>query len=500
MARHPALYQINTRVWLRELDSLGERPATLADIPDRALDHIASLGFDYIWFLGLWQTGPAGRLVSLSRADRLQEFRAALPDFTEADVTGSPFAVAGYTLHRDFGDWTAIVHLRERLQARGLGLIVDFVPNHTALDHPWVREHPEFYIHGSEIELEREPANYRKAETCCGPAVLAHGRDPNFPGWQDTFQLNYRHPGLREAMAGELVKLSGSADGVRCDMAMLLLPEVILRTWGDRSLPADGAAPVDTSFWPEAIGRAKAQNPHFVLIAEAYWGLEPELLRQGFDYAYDKQLYDHLAAQDPEQVLRHLEAYTDYQEKMVRFLENHDEPRAAHRFPLAVHQAAATTAYFLPGLRFFQEGQLEGRRAPFSMHLGRRPPEPVDPVLQNFYRDLLNCLKRPEVRDGCWHLLEVRPAREDNPTWRRFLAFIWEGPEARRLLVTVNYGPTPGQAYVDLSGAIIGRGQIRLESLMGEAVHRREVYGRHTPGLYLDLPAWGFQIFVVSAF
>ena len=284
MVRYPSLYQINTRVWLRELsDSLG-RSATLADIPDEFLDQVASMGFDYVWFLGLWQTGAAGRQVSLSHADWLKEFQATLPDFTEADVSGSPFAITGYTLHRDFGQEADLLNLKERLRKRGLKLIVDFVHNHTAPDHPWVEQHPEFYIQGSAADLEREPHNYLQVETACGPLILAHGRDPYFPGWPDTFQLNYRHPALREAMVQVLLKLAEIADGVRCDMAMLVLPEVFQRTWGERSLPTDGSTPVDEPFWPETIGRVKAINPDFIFMAEVYWDLEWTLMQQDFDY------------------------------------------------------------------------------------------------------------------------------------------------------------------------------------------------------------------------
>ena len=165
MVRYPSLYQINTRVWLRELSDRLGRAATLADIPDDFLDQIAALGFDYVWFLGLWQTGQAGREVSLSHHEWLQEFQATLPGFTEADISGSPFAVTGYTLHKDFGPEADLVTLKERLQKRKLKLLVDFVPNHTAPDHPWVKQHPEFYVQGSDADLEREPHNYRRVET-----------------------------------------------------------------------------------------------------------------------------------------------------------------------------------------------------------------------------------------------------------------------------------------------------------------------------------------------
>jgi glycosidase len=498
MANYPALYQINTRVWLREVSDSNGRAATLADIPDNSLDRIASLGFDYVWFLGLWQTGPAGRQVALDRPDWQQAYRKILPDFTQDDVVSSPFAVVSYTLNRAFGDGTVLDELRQRLQARGLKLIVDFVPNHTALDHPWVRAHPEFYIHGSQTDLDREPGNYQQVETEKGPVILAHGRDPYFPGWTDTFQLNYRHPGLREAMGNELLNLSHLADGVRCDMAMLLLPEIIQRTWGNRSLPADGAAPVDTSFWPEAINRVKGQNPQFMCIAEVYWGLQSKLLQQGFDYAYDKRLYDLLLAPDLAQVRTHLEDEQPDQGKLVHFLENHDEPRAAEKFPIPVHQAAAVIAYFLPGLRFFQEGQIEGRRIQVPTQLGRRPTEPVDTVLQEFYVKLLDCLKRPELREGRWQLREIHPAPVGNFASDHFLAFLWKGTAGQHLLVAVNFGPYRGQGYVDLSNTDFGGNSLILTDLMAPAAQKAEGHDLRSRGLYLDLPAWGFFVFAVT--
>jgi glycosidase len=497
MVRYPSLYQINTRVWLRDLATTLRGSATLADIPDEFLDQVASLGFDYIWFLGLWQTGPAGRQVSLSHPEWIEEFKATLPDFSEADVSGSPFAVTGYTLHQDFGQESDLLDLKQRLTDRGLKLVVDFVPNHTAPDHPWVENHPEFYVQGSEADLEREPHNYRRLETSSGSLILAHGRDPYFPGWPDTFQLNYRHPGLREAMTDVLLKLAEVADGVRCDMAMLVLPEVFQRTWGERSIPADGSDPVDEPFWLEVTRRVHERHPGFLFMAEVYWDLEWDLMQQGFDYCYDKKLYDRLLSQDAAGVRGHLWADMPFQNRLVRFLENHDEPRAAHDFPVPVHQAAAVITYLTPGLRFFHEGQLEGRRIKISMHLGRRPEEPADPVLQEFYRKLLACLNRPEVRQGGWQLLEVRPAWDGNPTWERFLAFVWESKAGERLIITVNYGPTQGQCYANFPFADFPGRKVMLQDLMGQTRYEREADDLLKQGLCLDLPAWGFHVFAL---
>jgi hypothetical protein len=252
---------------------------------------------------------------------------------------------------------------------------------------------------------------------------------------------------------------------------------------------------VDEPFWPEATGRVKAKTPSFIFMAEVYWDLEWTLMQQGFDYCYDKSLYDRLLSQDAAAVRAHLWADLAYQNKLARFLENHDEPRAAHDFPQPIHQAAAVVTYFTPGLRFFHEGQLEGRRVKVSMHLGRRPQEAIDPILKEFYGKLLDCLKRPEVRDGRWQLLKIHPAWEGNPTWDSFLAFTWEDGAGQRLLVAINYGPSQGQChvvwpFVDMKGK-----EVTLQDLMHEASYEWEGDALLYRGLYVDLPAWGFHVF-----
>src|SRR5215831_3895566 len=364
-ARYPSLFQINTRVWLTELGRTLRRPATLDDIPDTALDRLAERGFDWVWFLSVWQTGLAGQQVSRRNSEWRKEFQETLPDLQEDDIAGSGFAITGYTVHQALGGDAALARLRERLRTRGLRLMLDFVPNHTGLDHPWVEDHPEYYIPGTELDLARAPQNYTWVKRQGGDLLLTHGRDPYFPGWPDTLQLNYGNPALQEAMIGELTKIAGQCEGVRCDMAMLVLPEVFERTWGISSQP----------FWPKATQRVRERASNFCFMAEVYWDLEWELQQQGFDYTYDKRLYDRLRHGQAPPVRDHLRADGDFQRRLARFLENHDEPRAAAVFPEAMHQAAAVVTFLTPGLRFFHEGQLEGRRVHFSMHLGWRPVE-----------------------------------------------------------------------------------------------------------------------------
>jgi hypothetical protein len=496
---HPCLYQVNTRVWLHELGQQLGRPATLDDVGATFFEATAGEGFDWVWLLGVWQTGEAGRRVSLTHPGWRHEYQEVLPGFTGDDVCGSPFAVRDYVVHRDLGGPRALERFRARLAERGVRLMLDFVPNHTALDHPWSRERAEFYVQGSEADLAREPWNYCGIETSAGARVLAHGRDPYFPGWPDTLQVNYRHPGLREAMLDVLGTVADQCDGLRCDMAMLVLPEVIERTWGERARPADGSAPDDRPFWPAAIDHVRRRRPAFVFMAEAYWDLEWTLQQQGFDYTYDKRLYDRLHAREAGAVRAHLRADPDYQRRSARFLENHDEPRAAAAFPAPVHRAAAVLALLVPGLRFVHEGQPTGRRLRASNHLRRRAVEPVDQDLAGFYERLLACLRRPEVREGDWDLLECEPAWDGNSTRDRFVAFAWEAP-GRRLLVAVNYGPTQGQCYVRLPWADLEGRTVVLRDLVTRSLrYEREGTDLWRRGLYLDVPAWRPHVFEVLA-
>jgi Alpha amylase, catalytic domain len=486
---YPSLYQINTRVWLTELSRKLGRRATLDDIPDDELDKLAERGFDWVWLLSVWQTGLAGQRISRSNRQWRREFQKTLPDLREEDIAGSGFAITGYTVHENLGGDAALSRLRERLRRRGIRLMLDFVANHTALDHPWIENHPEYYVAGTEQDLARAPQNYIWINCNQGDVILAHGRDPYFPGWPDTVQLNYGNPATQEAMIGELVKITGQCDGVRCDMAMLLLPDVFERTWGISAQP----------FWPKAITRVRERSKDFCFMAEVYWDLEWTMQQEGFDYTYDKRLYDRLRDGHARPVRDHLQAGLDYQNKMARFLENHDEPRAATSFSLDVHKAAAVITFLSPGLRFFQQGEFEGYRKHVSPHLCRGPDEPVDQNLRQFYERLLAVLRQSVAREGQWQLLECAAAWDGNWTWDCFLAFGWQDTGGERLLVVVNYAANQSQCYVRLPFSDLGGKQLRLRDELGDAVYDRDGNDLQSRGLYVDAAPWQSSVFSVEA-
>jgi len=487
--RYPALYQVNTRVRLTELSQVLGRAATLDDFSDAEIDRLAELGFDWIWLLSVWQLGPAGQRVSRSQAEWRREFDRTLPDLHDEDIAGSGFAIRGYSVPAGLGGDAALARLRERLRQRGLKLMLDFVPNHVALDHPWVDAHPEFFISGSAAELEQAPQNWCRLRTHAGSRVLAHGRDPYFDGWPDTLQLNHAKAQLQQAMIGELQRIAGQCDGLRCDMAMLLLPEVFERTWGLRCEP----------FWPKAIAAVRYRQPDFEFMAEVYWDLEWTLQQQGFDHTYDKRLYDRMGAQQAQPVREHLQAPLDYQDRMARFLENHDEPRAADSFAPEPHAAAALLSYTTPGMRFFHQGQLEGNRVHVSPHLVRAPHEPVDPAIARLYTRLLAALRDPLLRDGAWSLLECTPAWPGNASHGQYIAWCWQGAGERWLCAAVNFAAQRGQCFVHLPmPQLVGR-RLRFKDLLVPAEYERQGDDLLKRGLYLDLAPWGRHLFEVIA-
>jgi glycosidase len=484
---HPVVYEINTWTWLTDLSHKHGRPLNLATVPADEWDQIASSGFDAIWFMGVWERSPAGIGVSMRNARQVEDFRRVLPGFVPADNVGSPYCVRRYVVDAHLGGPEGLAAARRMLSARGLRLILDFVPNHIAHDHPWVAEHPEYLVRGDAGDARRDPASFVEV----GGTVFACGRDPYFPAWADVLQLNAFHPGLRKGALETIDTIARQCDGIRCDMAMLMLNHIFERTWGARA----GARPAD-DYWPTMIRATRSAWPDFKFIAEAYWDLEWELQQQGFDFCYDKKLYDRMEHNDAEQVRLHLLADQQYQQKMIRFIENHDEPRAASAFPPGRARAAAVAILTLPGARLLHEGQFEGRKVRLPVFLGRRPHEEIDRDLQAFYHRLLDATHRDVFRRGEWRLCD-RSGWPDNHSALNLQAWCWIKDDQRSLVV-INFSDTPSQARVRLPWDELRGRTWRLADTLSQDTYDRDGSEMREAGLFVDLAPWKCNLFQLN--
>jgi hypothetical protein len=480
---NPLLLEANARLLARRF---GGAEGTLLGIPDERWERFAG-GFDLVWLMGAWQRSDASRGEALASEELRRAYAAALPDWSDADVAGSPYAVADYTLDRALGAPGHLVRLRERLNALGLGLVLDFVPNHVARDHPWTVEEPDWCVRTTPAAAAPHPEWFFRTPA---DVMLAHGRDPNFGPWTDTAQLNYAAPALRAAQIDTLLRIAERADGVRCDMAMLVLNDVFGTVWGPvLGHPAMPAA----EFWSTAIAAVKARFPRFLFVAEAYWGMEERLVELGFDYVYDKACYDSLRGDDVAS-LRAWRPGAGVGSRGVRFVENHDEERAATAFGAAKGRAAATVATTLPGLRLIHDGQREGRRARLPVQLVREPDEPVDGATAAFYARLLAAAGAPPMRDGAWAPVTVVPAGD----WGNegsVLAWSWRRGAAT-LVVALNYSAQPASCRLVLP-APDGAPSRALPDRLAEGA----AAGQAAPALTLalTLEPWGTHVFADGA-
>lgn len=480
----PVIYEINTWVWLADLSRREGRRITLGNVPAPEWDALLPLCIDAVWLMGVWERSPLSKAIALEDPGLLASFKEALPDMTADDIVGSPYSVRRYTADEALGGRAGLAAARAELAQRGIGLVLDFVPNHVAPDHPWTREHPDYFIQGTEAQLAAAPTEYIRA----GQNILACGRDPYFPPWPDVVQLNAFNSDLRQALIATLIDLGEQCDGLRCDMAMLFTDEVFTRTWGEAA-----GRPLAEEFWPSVIPAVRAARPNLCLIAEVYWDMEWTMMTQGFDFCYDKRLYDRLAHETPATVRQHLTADPDYQDKLVRFIENHDEARAAAVFGPDRERAVAVLAHTLPGARLLYEGQLEGRQVKLPVFLARRPAEPVNEELQSFYRRLLPLLHIPALAEGNWYLCAIS-GWPDNTSYQQLVAWSWQSA-VQQCVIVVNLGDAPAQGRImSIWPKTSGEQWVFQDRLSGSSFEHSgdEVLNA---GLYVDLPAWGYHFF-----
>jgi hypothetical protein len=496
---NPKLYEINTMVWLHELFLEYGVRFSIGNVPSKEWDKLKDMGFDYVWLMGVWKRSEAGvRLLQSGpeSASFKSLFNSVLPGWTAEDITGSPYSIAAYVPDAMIGVWQDIDTARQQLNKRGMGLILDFVPNHTAPDHKWIFDYPDYYIQGTKDDFKKNPSLFftvwRKWRTC----YIARGKDPYFPPWTDTAQLNFFNPELRSALMQELKKIAEHCDGVRCDMAMLVLKDIFRNNWGWAENKADPKS-WEYEFWQEA----RRALPDFLLIAEAYWDTEWRLQQMGFDYVYDKRLYDRMRSFSAPEIYLHLTADIGFQKKLVRFIENHDEPRSAEVFRKDSLFASIVLFSTLPGLKLYHHGQLDGRRIKIPLQISGVRREEPDAEIRAFYEKILYMTKQDVFHSGSWELKNVLPVTDDS--FKDLIAYVWKSDNILKL-VAININQNFVQGRISLKEEISGDSELSdksdyiLYDELNNQTYVRNGKEMADPGLHVML-GWGrVHVFDIS--
>ena len=264
---------------------------------------------------------------------------------------------------------------------------------------------------------------------------------------------------------------------------------VRIQTWGDKAGPIP-----EREFWETVISSVKEKFPHFLFIAEVYWDMEWELQQQGFDFCYDKRLYEQLAHGNANSIKEHLRADWDYQRKLVRFIENHDELRAMEKIGEEKSRAAAIIALTLPGARLIHEGQMEGYKLKLPVQLSRRQIEESNEELHKFYQKLLEIVPGKKFEKAKWDLCKVESIDLNNSSNSNIISYLWWNKDLYNLIV-INYGPNSAKAHIRINQIDYSSNDYTLTELLTQKKYTYKGDDLKKFGLYRDLPSWEGQIF-----
>jgi len=490
MRGNPNLYEINTRVWIKRFGS-PEAPATLGTVPIEYWEDLKNKGMDAVWLMGIWKTSEEATEKYCFVDGLKSEYSKALRDWEDEDVIGSPYAIDSYEVNPELGTEADLLELKRKLNSLGIALILDFFPNHFSAESKLLKERPEIFLSAEKKFYEEDPYTFFKPFPN-EEKYFAHGRDPFFPAWQDTVQVNYYSDEAREFMINQLLRLTKLADGVRCDMAMLAMNNVFGNTWGGVLAHAYYSKPKE-EFWKLAIDIVKRFREDFIFIAEAYWDLEYELQQLGFDFTYDKKLLDRMLEGSAQEVRAHLNAEESYRRKSVRFIENHDEQRAMTSMGKNKSRAAAVIMSTVEGMHLYYDGQFEGKRIKLPVQLGREPVEkPIECIVEH-YKVLLEITNEEIFHSGYWMMRTVESAGEGDDSNKNLIAWSWRWLDEKRLVV-VNFSDERSRGRIKLELNEYPR-NFKLWDLLNHVQYVRETSEVETMGLYVELAPFKAHIF-----
>lgn len=375
------IYESNTRLFSKK-----HKCKISKDLAEKYLNLPEVKSSHYLWAMGIWQKSPYSVAIARTHEGLKKDYKKIIPNYKEEDIIGSPYAIYDYIPEPDICEsWEKLKEFKETLNQHGIGLILDYVPNHMARDTPWINKYPEAFL---SIDLKAPPnSNYFLHPS---GIVFAHGKDPHFDGWTDTVQFDFSHTETFDLQISFLERILPYCDGLRCDMAMLPLPEIFEWTHGKKGLDF---------FWEEFITKAKSKKKDFLFIAEVYWNLESKLQYKGFDFTYEKDLYDFLVQKNSPAIIHYLQ--NKQEKKSLHFLENHDENRMASVFFLESIPFFSLIANLEGGL-LIHEGQTLGYKKKIPVQLGTYPSDEEDSIIQSYFQRIIPRLIKRKNQKLTW--------------------------------------------------------------------------------------------------
>ncbi len=430
----------NAYVWLDQLSKKYRRPIGRLDkIPDEELDLLAGWGFTGLWLIGLWERSAASK--------RIKQIMG------NPEAVASAYSLHGYGIAGDLGGESALQNLKERAWRRGIRLASDMVPNHVGIDSEWVMNHPDWFVsldyspfpaytfsgpdlsNDGRVGIFLEDHYYTRSDAAVvfkrvdrwtgGEQYIYHGNDGTSLPWNDTAQLNYLRPEVREAVIQTILHVARQFSIIRFDAAMTLAKKHYQRLWfpepgtggaiasraehGLTRQQFDAAMPIE--FWREVVDRAALEAPDTLLLAEAFWLMEGYFVRtlgmhRVYNSAFMNMLRDEDNAKYRSVIKNTLEFDPEILKRYVSFMNNPDERTAADQFGKGdKYFGICTLLATLPGLPMFGHGQVEGFAEKYGMEFRRAywDEQPDGYLVERHERQVFPLLHRrhlfAEVRD-----------------------------------------------------------------------------------------------------
>jgi len=545
----------NTYVWLDQLSRQYGRAITRLDqIPDAELDRLARWGFTGLWLIGLWER---------SRASQTIKQLCGNPE-----AVASAYSVFDYCIADDLGGHAAYQNLRDRAWARGIRLASDMVPNHVGIDSPWVIEHPDWFIGqdhspfpsysftGPDLSWDQrvgiyiEDHYYDRTDAAVvfkwrdhdsgRERYIFHGNDGTNMPWNDTAQLNYLDPQVRQAVIDKILDVAHMFPIIRFDAAMTLAKRHYRRLWFPEpgtggAIPGRAAhgltaeqfdALMPTEFWRDVVDRVAQKAPDTLLLAEAFWLMEGYFVRtlgmhRVYNSAFMNMLRDEKNADYRLVVRNTIEFDPRILERYVNFMNNPDEHTAIEQFGSGdKYLGICTMMVTMPGLPMFGHGQIEGLREKYGMEYRRAywKEEPNTGLVQAHERYIFPLLRRRRLFAGSEGFLLYDLQTPEGHVNKDVFAYSNRLGDERCLVVYHNrYAQARGTIHTSVSYAVpVGEETVLVHKSLGEGLdlhddpaafcifcdhvsgleYIRSSQELHNRGLYLELEAYQRHVFL----